>query len=101
MNVGSQLKEQGQELALAKAGEQWLDDVVSIINNWTVAHPRFYIEDVRDFIERGNGSQPHHPNVWGALTRRLKKVGYKLTGNHRCARRPSAHGRVVFEWERT
>lgn len=97
---GVALKERGQSTTLAVEREEWKKTFVQAFNHWVNDRPSFYPSDFRDWWEAAGGRDPHHPNVWGAMTRFLKSQGYRMTGRFRQSSRPSAHARIVFEWSK-
>lgn len=98
---GAELKDEGQRAVLAAEDKTWVETVMYALKNWTEANRRFYLSDFRDWFEKAGGRPPHHPNVWGGITRALKGRGFRMTGGHRPSPRPSNRARLEFEWERT
>lgn len=97
---GAELKDAGQEAALRNEREEWLEVAMNALSNWSVTKPHFYIEDFREWFYSAGGREPHSPNVWGAMTKRMKSLGYRMTGKFKTATRKQAHARLIFEWSR-
>ena len=96
---GKSLKEAGIKLVLDHA-EEWKDQAELAFDWWleSVAQQQFTMEDFRTFCEEIELPQPHHPNAWGAFTKkvqnRLFPVGFIES------KRPAAHCRVVRMYQR-
>ena len=97
---GVSLKAIGQATTLEAEREEWTKTFVQAFNNWSQGREAFYLCDFREWWATAGGRDPHHPNVWGAMTKYLKANGYRMTGLYRQSSRPSAHARIVFEWAR-
>ncbi len=99
MSTGKELRDEGIALVLDNAAD-WA--LVSQVNFtfWLehVAPPVFSIEDFRIYAAKHGMPEPHHPNAWGALSKRfsklIKPIGYTQS------RRPSAHSRLTRIYER-
>ena len=91
---GRSLKDAGIKLVLDHA-EEWEDQAELAFDWWleSVADQQFTMDDFRTFCEEIELPQPHHPNAWGAFTKkvqsRIHPVGFIES------KRPSAHARVI------
>jgi hypothetical protein len=96
---GRSLKDAGIKLVLDHAAE-WKEQADLAFDWWleSVAEDRFTIDDFRSFCEEIEFPEPHHPNAWGAFTRKLQgrihPVGFIES------KRPSAHARVIRMYQR-
>jgi hypothetical protein len=99
MSTGTELRDAGIAL-VGKSNESWLLSSSTYFYYWLkfVAPEEFTIEDFRMYAA-GNGlPEPHHPNAWGALSRRhrtlIKPVGYTQS------QRPLAHSRLTRTYQK-
>jgi len=99
--IGQQLKEQGQQLALFNSGHAWLDGVLDSLEVWVRSKVGgFTLDDFRSHYEAAGGPPPASINAWGSVGKVAAKRGLiRATGGVRKAERPSAHARLVREWE--
>ena len=99
MSSGEQLRDQGITLVLDNAAD-WA--LVSQVNFtfWLehVAPTEFSIEDFRIYAAKNGMPEPHHPNAWGAMSKRfshlIQPVGYTQS------QRPAAHSRLTRTYKR-
>lgn len=92
MPSGESLRDAGANRALAASGEDWAGRAVALI---LAAHAgqTAIAEDFRNTCER-SGLYAHHPNVWGALTLRMKRHGLlHPTGEWRSPKCARSHAR--------
>jgi hypothetical protein len=96
---GDQLRDQGITLVLDNAGDWALVSQVNF-SFWLehVAAHTFSIEDFRIYAAANGMPEPHHPNAWGAISKRfkhlIKTVGYTQS------LRPLAHSRLTRTYQR-
>lgn len=102
---GHQLREEGQAIALAHSGQQWVNTMLSNLQAFCkvrkdMGTPNFKLEDFRNVAEQRDWPMPKHQNSWGALANIAIKRGIiASTGRYECAKRVLAHGRVVRVWQ--
>lgn len=82
---------------MARNSGDWLGEGIAVLDLCNL--PReISSEDVRAILRENGIGEPHHPNAWGALmrklamTRNLRIVGYVKSSL------PSAHSRRVALW---
>lgn len=71
----------------------WMDSAQSLALK--LATP-FFFSDLRAIIKY----EPPHCNWWGALTHKLKKLGFRQTGRYRKSPKQSRKGGLDAEWTR-
>jgi hypothetical protein len=81
------------ELFTEESDEAWFEYMVRIARD--LSSP-FWFSRLRYEADYG----PRHPNMWGALTRRMRKEGFRMTGNIRTSFWDSRNGGLEREWER-
>jgi hypothetical protein len=98
MAQGRMARDDGMQLALFNESEPWIERAWRELLAFAERNQTFYLEDFRlEWAAKGN-ERPHHPNVWGALSSRLKKEGYAWTGIHRPSVDPRSHARAMPQW---
>lgn len=101
MQTGIQLKEQGQLLALANAGQSWVEQAMTLLKAFlaTEAGPTFRWEQFRAYaLHKGLPNPPHH-NAWGGLPNKAVKRGLiEFTGRLEEAQSKKTHGHLVRVW---
>tara|TARA_R110000764_G_scaffold14411_3_gene41143 strand:- start:222 stop:524 length:303 start_codon:yes stop_codon:yes gene_type:complete len=99
MSTGAQLRDLGIAQVL-KHDDDWAMVSTVKFSFWLehIAPVEFCIEDFRTYAESTGMPMPHHPNAWGAISKRFKKlirtVGYTQS------QRPSAHSRLTRTYQR-
>jgi hypothetical protein len=99
MSTGAQLRDQGITLVLDNAADWALVSQVNFTFWLEHAAPaEFTIEDFRIYAANNGMPEPHHPNAWGAMSKRFKKlikpIGYTQS------QRPLAHSRLTRTYQR-
>ncbi|MEN6641030.1 MAG: hypothetical protein ABFE08_01155 [Armatimonadia bacterium] len=98
---GQELKEQGQDLALEHAGQDWQQQALEYLQQYVAikrAEP-FAIEDFRAFAVTRGLPQPATHKAWGAFPRLAVKRGLiRSTETYRKARSPRTHAHPVLLW---
>lgn len=106
MDIGKELKEEGQALALEHAGMPWRDHAISLLTRFCKTGPGsrrpFAMEDFRAWALGQGLEQPPSPNAWGALPRIGVREGLMVpTGEYRNAKSPMTRSHPVKIWRST
>lgn len=96
---GTELRDAGIAQVMIGA-EDWRSEVQLAFDFWldNFAPTTFSLEQFREFAEANGLPEPHHPNAWGGLAKkvahRIKPVGFTTSV------RPQAHARVTRTYQR-
>ena len=95
---GEKLKRRGMHAAYFNEPEAWRVAAMIVISELTAACAQFTSDDVHAAVTARIG-EPHHPNVWGALTRKAVNAGVmKRTGRIVPSTRSSRHSNMIPEY---
>lgn len=101
--LGRELKEQGQDLALEHAGEDWQALAIDYLERFlgmAKAVP-FLFEDFRDYATCNGLPEPASHHAWGALCGVVARRGLiEPTGRMLKAKSVKTHAHRVMEWRR-
>lgn len=101
---GSELKKQGQQLALFGAGPAWVADALAQLRAFCATRKlagatEFRFEEFREFAGANGLEEPTTHKVWGSLPRiAVREKLIKATGNYVPARSRATHAHPVREW---
>lgn len=99
------LKERGQALTRARAGNEWVERTLSLLKDWCVVRKasgqrEFRFEEFRAFCEDNDWSAPVSHHVWGALPATAARRGViRFTGRYEKAKSLKTHAHDVKVWE--
>lgn len=102
--TAQQRKENGQQLALWKAGDEWSKQALDYLRRYLElraddGHHLFTFEQFRMFAERDGLPMPMSINAWGAFTKTAFNSGLCVpTDQYIKATRPESHARVIRVW---
>jgi hypothetical protein len=103
LKSGSQLADEGIALAVAHAGECWMDKILPTFHHWIVRRRHWFaVEEFRMFVEE------HHPELlpnsskaWGALpTAALARGWIARCEKRRAAKSPRTHRHEIRLYSR-
>jgi hypothetical protein len=99
---GESLKAAGCAQVLEAEKLSWLRIAHAALRAFAASeYPReFTIEQLRDSFAKGHLNAPHHPNVWGALTREAIRLGVIRQTGYTKAKSAKTHGHPVgkYRW---
>ena len=98
LELGERLKKEGQE-HIAATNEEWLKNVLVVIENHARWTDTFTIENVRKFCDLRGIPEPKSHNAWGAAFSAAAKQGIIVRVGYTKNSLPSAHARVVAVWQ--
>ena len=104
MKKGSELKAEGQKLALDHAGLSWTQETLDKLRSFckvrkAMGVPHFKIEEFVLIIKKRGWRQPPSPNAYGALTLLAYDTGIiEFTGQYQNAESPKTRSHPVKVW---
>ncbi|MDR9839428.1 hypothetical protein [Herbaspirillum huttiense] len=99
---GRQKGEEGIALAVAAAGDCWLDNILPVFHDWLMVRTEaFAIEDFRIYVEHHRPELcPVSNKAWGVLPSAAKSRGWITRFGSRPAFSQKTHGHPVAVYER-
>lgn len=97
LELGERLKKEWQE-HIAATNEEWLKNVLAVIENHARWADTFTIENVRQFCDLRGVPEPQSPNAWGAAFSAAAKQGIIRRVGYTKNKLASAHSRIVSVW---
>jgi hypothetical protein len=99
--LGKQLRDEGTQLALDHAGDNWHDAARHIaLSKLKMAGPKGCLfEEIRHYATELGLPEPPSPNAWGAIALHLSKSKKIVkTGEYRNARSVRSHAHTFAVW---
>lgn len=94
--TGEQLRDEGIRKTEEVEREGWRRWALELLRD--LRGQVLIAEEIRAYITEKIGP-PHSPNVWGALTMRMRREGYlEPTGEYRKPKDPTSHARKTQEY---
>jgi hypothetical protein len=97
---GAALQQSGMAKTLANEQDAWREHAIGLLANYArLAKRPFSMDEFRLAWDELGYAEPHHPNVWGAVTNvAAKRKLIVPTGEWVRSERPSAHNRHTRLW---
>jgi len=94
---GRQKGEEGIALAVAAAGDCWLDNILPVFHDWLMVRTEaFAIEDFRIYVEHHRPELcPVSNKAWGVIPTAAKKNGWIVRDGSRLAISPQTRGHEI------
>lgn len=104
LQTAETLKDNGQQLALWKAGPDWTSQAIHMLRVYATqliasGEPTFTFEQFRIYALECGLPEPASINAWGALTKSAQHAQIcRPTDRYIKATRPQSHARVIRVW---
>lgn len=104
MQTAIERRDNGQQLALWKAGNPWIEKALDHLRLFLCdrvddGYECFTFEQFRIYAEQQGLEAPASINAWGALTKSAVKAGLCIgTDRFIKANRPESHARMIRVW---